>query len=474
MAPPTQEETTPMPAPPAPPTPAAVAPARARGVARLLLAALRASIRHPGRSLAVVALLTAIGMGLGLASVQVWAAYQFRAARRDLERYHTAEAGDHFASCLRVWPNDPEVLLLASRAARRAGLFAEAEELLGRYQEVRGRDDNVVLERALLTAEHGEIDDVLKFCRAKVEANDPASPLILEALARGSLRAYPYRLGEADWAVRKWRERDPDNPMCLLLSGRVANERFAYTDAAAAFRRALGIDPEMDEARDRLSQLLIEINQPAEAVPHLEYLARRRPGDPMLIVRLARCQSLLGHPEEAAHLLDSLLRYAPNFPPALGERGKLALDSGDFPKAEELLRQAIARSPQDPTLLPLLQKCLFQSGQADKAEAMSPQIKAAKEDTERLSTLLSRELQANPRDANAQFEAGTLLLRLGGYDEGVRRLENATQIDPRHVKAHEALAEFYERIGETKKAAKHRRLAKEAAEPEKVADSPLK
>jgi tetratricopeptide (TPR) repeat protein len=462
---------TPSPPPSVPPMPSADAPARGRGIARRLLGAARAVVRRPGRSLAVVALLAVIGIGVGLALMQAWAAYHFRAARRDLERYHTAEAGDHFAACLRVWPNDPDVLLLASRAARRAGLFAEAEQLLTHYQEVRGGDDNVVLERALLTAERGEIDDVLKFCHAKVEANDAASPLILEALARGSLRAYPYRLGEADWAVRKWQEREPDNPMCLLLSGQVANERFAYTEAAAAFRRTLEIDPEMDEARDRLSQLLIEINQPAEAAPHLEYLASRRPNDPMLIVRLARCQSLLGHPEEATHLLDGLLRQAPNFPPALSERGKLALDSGDYPKAEELLTQAVARSPQDPTLLPLLQKCLFQSGQADKAEAMSPQIKAAKEDTEHLSTLLSRELQANPRNANAQYEAGTLLLRLGGYDEGVRRLENATQINPRHVKAHDALAEFYERIGETKKAAKHRRLAQEAAETEKAADS---
>src|SRR5205823_3754497 len=156
-----------------------------------------------------------------------------------------------------------------------------------------------------------DVDDVLTFCRAKVEADDPASPLILEAVARGCLRGY--RLDDAGWAVETWLRRDAADPMAHLLRGRVAREWLGLTDAAAAFRRALEIDPELDEARDQLAIVLLDTHQGPEALPHLEYLRRRRPDDPGLAVRLAQCRDLLGQQDEAARLLDEVLARYPEF-----------------------------------------------------------------------------------------------------------------------------------------------------------------
>ncbi len=462
---------TPMPAstPLASEGPATEAPTRRAPVVLRPLLAVLAAIRHrPRRSLAIPLLLALIAVGLGLSGAQLWAAYHFRAARGALDRYHAAEAGDHLEACLKVWPDDPDVVFLAARAARRSGLFNAAEDFLNRYQDLRGRDDDLVLERTLLTAERGDVDEVLKFCKAKVAANDPAAPLILEALARGCLRPYPYRLNDANWAIHTWQEREPNNPMALLLRGRLDHERFADTAAAAAFRRALEIDPELDEARDRLAQMLLDINQPAEALPHIEYLRRRRPNDSGLAVLLAQCLDLLGRQEEAERLLDEVLARHPDFGAALGLRGKLALQAGQYAEAETWLRRAQERGPGgDTSLLPAQQKCLFQSGQTDKAQALMPQVKQAQEDMERLDKLVAEDIQDHPDNADAQYEVGTILLRMGVYDEGLRRLENATRLNPRHVKAHEALAEFYQRTGEARKAAEHQRLAREAAPSEK-------
>jgi tetratricopeptide (TPR) repeat protein len=429
-----------------------------------LLAVLAAVRRRPGRSIAVLVLLTLIAVGLGMGGAQLWAAYHFRAARRDLARYHPAEAGDHLAKCLRVWPDDPDVLFLAAQAARRSGLFDMAEDFLNRAQELRGRDDQAVLERALLTAERGDVDDVLKFCKARAEANDAESPLVLEALARGSLRAYPYRLNDADWALGVWLGRDPDNPMALMLRGRLDHERFADTAAAAAFRRALEIDPELDEARDRLARLLLEINQPAEALPHLEYLRGRQPWEPALAVRQAQCLKELGRQEEAVSLLDQVLAFHPNLGSALALRGKLALQAGQDAEAEGFLRRALERTPYDASLLPALHDCLSHQGKNDQVRELDARVKQTREDMERLDTLLGEDLQRRPDDLAAQYEAGTILLRIGAYEEGLRRLEAVTRLDPRHVKAHQALADFYQRAGEPLKAAKHQRLAREAAE----------
>jgi tetratricopeptide (TPR) repeat protein len=417
--------------------------------------------RRPGRSLAVLALLALIALGLTLAGSQLWATYQFRAARTALDRYHNAEAADHLRACMAVWPNDPDVLLLAARVARRGGSFDEAEELLDRCQRQRGRDDNVVLERILLSVERGDMDDVMTFCRTKVETNDPASPLILEALARGFLRRF--RTADAVGAVETWLEREPDNPMALLLRGRIAQEQEAVADAAKALRRALEIDPDLDEARDRLATILLQTHQAPEARPHLEYLARRMPDDPALTVRLAQCRDLMGQQDEAARLLDGVLARQPKYVPALAERGKLAMRAGQDAEAEKWLRQAVALAPGDATVLPQLQLCLEQTGQLDEARALEPRVKKAREDLARLQDLVNQELPSKPEDAGLWYEGATILLRAGSAAEGRRWLENALRFNPRHVKAHEALAESYRRSGDAARAAKHQKLAREAA-----------
>jgi tetratricopeptide (TPR) repeat protein len=451
------------PTPPAPPAGTDVPPARRRPLAALrrLAAPLRLVRRHPGRALAVVFLLGLIACGLTLAGTQFWAAYHLRAARAALARYHTAEAGEHLRACMRVWPNDPEVLFLAARAARRSGLFDDADGLLARCQELRGRDDGLVLERALLSAERGDVDDVLKFCRAKVEADDPASLLILEAVARGCLRSY--HLSDAEWATETWLRRAPDDPMAHLLRGRVARERLGLTDAATDFRRALEIDPELDEARDQLTIVLLDTHQGPEALPHLEYLRQRRPDDPGLAVRLAQCRDLLGQQDEAARLLDAVLAKYPDFLPALEARAKLAQNAGQWGEAEVLLRKALTQAPGEANVLRQLDTCLRRTGKTEDAKALEPRLQQAKQDLERIQQLVNHDIQADPRNPDLHYEAGMIFLRAGAPADGLRWLQSAIRLDPRHVKAHEALADFYGRVGDAAKAERHRRLAHEAA-----------
>jgi tetratricopeptide (TPR) repeat protein len=415
--------------------------------------------RHPGRALAVLVLFALIVFGAAQAGAQLWAGYHFRAARAALERYRTTEAGYHLSACLRIWPNDPDVLFLAARAARRAGLFDQADDFLNRCQELRGRDDELTLERALLTADRGDVDDVMKFCRARVAANDPASPLILEALARGCLRSY--HLDDAEWAVKTWLEREPNNAPAHFIRGRVARERLAQGDAALAFRRALEIDPELDEARDQLAVVLVEMHQAPDALPHLEYLRRRRPDNPAVAVYQAQCYDLLGRQSEAAEVLDEVLAKHPNYPSALAERGKLALNAGQQDQAETWLRRALAVAPGDATVLPQLQKCLVQMGRNDEAQALEPQLTQAKEDLKRIHQLVNHDIQANPHNADLHYEVGMIFQRAGATAEGLRWLENAIRLNPRHAKAHEALADLYDRTGESAKAQRHRRLARE-------------
>jgi cytochrome c-type biogenesis protein CcmH/NrfG len=154
-------------------------------------------IRHPLRSLAIVGLLALIGLGIGVAGAYVWASYHLQAARAALQRYHTSEAVTHLRAALTIWPRDAETLLLAARAARRAGVLDDAARCLERCQPLLGKNDkDFILESTLLRVERGELDDTKKFRDALVTRDDPAVPLVLEAWARGCLRMY--RSSDAD------------------------------------------------------------------------------------------------------------------------------------------------------------------------------------------------------------------------------------------------------------------------------------
>jgi Flp pilus assembly protein TadD len=450
-----------VPAPAATPAPTALR--RTPLPLRPLLAVAHFVRHNPGRSLAVVCLLVLIGLGLTTGGSQLWASYHYRAARTALGRYHNSEAVEHLDACMRIWPNDPDVLILAARAARRSGRFDGAENFLDRYQRRRGSTDELVLERVLVTAERGDVDSVSRFCRARVDANGADSPLVLEAMTRGFLRRF--RIDQATVVVGVWEERDPDNTMALLLRGRIAQEREADPDAAAAFRRALELDPEMDEARDRLTMVLLRMHQPNEALKHLEYLFKRRQDDPGVAVRLAECRDLLGQQDEAARLLDDVLARHPSYVPALAERGKLALRQGEWAEAEPRLRKAVSLAPGDAHLLPHFRQCLEQLGKDEEARALVPRIKKAEDDLARLRRLLDRDLQDRPEDADLWYEVGMILVPAGSVAEGVNCLENAVRFNPRHVRAHEALADIYRRVGDAARAAAEQKLAREAGAP---------
>src|SRR5262249_42322286 len=156
--------------------------------------------------------------------------------RSELEHYHNPQAIRHLHACLRVWPEDPDVLLLAARAARRARSYGEAERLLGVYQQARGLDA-AAFDQLLLSAER-RIHQVADACWRQVDQGHPDAPLILEALTRGYLRHY--RLAEARVCLDRWLQMQPDNAQALFLDG-FFHMDYAHARAAAeaSYRKAV-------------------------------------------------------------------------------------------------------------------------------------------------------------------------------------------------------------------------------------------
>jgi tetratricopeptide (TPR) repeat protein len=419
-------------------------------------------IRHPLRTLAVGLLLALIVFGAGMAAYHFWANYHLRAARTAVERYHDTEAMEHLAIYLRARQGDAEGLLLSARVARRLEAFEQAEQFLDAYRTLHGEDDNLILERVLLRAATGDVDEVSRFGHKLVEQDNPAASLILEAFVHGYL--FMYRLNEASICLKIWLEREPDNPEAHWYQG-LRHEQSAHSqEALASYRRAVELDPERDDARQHWAAILVQMRQSAEALPHLEYLAQRRPDNVMVQVDLARCKDELGQQAAAVEVLDNVLAAHPDYPPAVAERGRLAFQSGQLEVAEKWLRRAAALQPGDYQTHYLLSLCLRGSGKSEEYKEVQARIKQIEDDVQAIEQIVNTKMQQRPHDPALHYEAGMISLRAGSLQDGLRWLHSALREDPKYIPAHRALAYYYQRTGETARAARHGRLAQQAAE----------
>ncbi len=384
-----------------------------------------------------------LGLLLGaflLVRPQLSAWQHFRAARLDLERYHTRAAIGHLQVCLRQWPGDPDVLLMAARASRRARSYDEAERCLEKYQQARGLDEAGSFEQLLLSTERTLDAHLDARCRRLVEQDHPDTPLLLEALARGYLRQY--RLVEARKCLDLWLERQPDNTQALTLLGQfhLDYER-APQWAVERYRQALDLDPDHEEARLGLAVTLLESKDFAGASVHLEHLSQVQPDNLRVQVGLAECRYAVDGPAEAIRLLDDLLGQHPDLAPALALRGRIALEMGEEALAEKWLRRAVARAPNDYQARYNLILCLHRNRQTAEARRHEQWIEQRKKDVSRFHDIVTRELSARPNDPALHCTLGELLLRAGHAEEGLRWLQSALRLDPQHAAARQALKE---------------------------------
>jgi tetratricopeptide (TPR) repeat protein len=409
------------------------------------------------RFLAAVALLAFLGALVSMVYPHAKAWYHLRAARLALKQYHNPEAIEHLQICLKTWPNDADALLLAARIARRAGNYVEADIALSKYEAQRGVDEAAEIERVLLRAENGDVDRAAAFCKRWIEQGHRDAPFIFEAMAHAYL--HTYRLPDVRLLLQRWRQDQPGNPQVDYVEGELHDCEGVSEAAVASYQRVLQLDPEHDDARFKLTAALMEQRGFAQMEPHLEHLLRRQPDNLQVVVRLAVCRAFLGRVEEAVRLLDDVLARDPDFAPALAERGRIALERGEYPAAEKMLRKAVEGNPSDHASGFRLVQCLQQSGKVDEAQKQEQQLKQLEADLKRIDEIANRSMAETPYDPALHCELGTILLRCGFVEPGLHWLNTALSRDPRCSAAHQALAQYYKRIGASEQAEHHRRLA---------------
>ncbi|MFO0876021.1 MAG: tetratricopeptide repeat protein [Gemmataceae bacterium] len=405
-----------------------------------------------------------LALGVGLVVVvlvagwiawpRVQAARALRQAREALRADDPDRAGELLAVCVRMWPDDADVRLLASRAARLAGRLPEAREHLEAVPDEPVSRSRRLLERALLEATDGRLREYEPFLRRQLDENPEEAPAILDVLAYQYMRTE--RLPEASRELGRWLELEPDNVEALVRRAWVADRLFNKEAAARDYQAVLERQPYRDPVRQRLGELLLESDS-TRAMQHFEELLKRHPDDPAALLGLARARVNRIELAEAEQVLDRLQQVQADNAGALVERGRIALARQQPAEAEKWLRQAIARNPYERESVYRLIRALQMQNKTDELARAKQQLERIDEDARKMTRLMPQ-VSERPRDPALRTEIGLIFLRNGMDLDGLRWLNTALECAPNHAPAHEALVEYYTRKGDAERAAHHRQM----------------
>jgi tetratricopeptide (TPR) repeat protein len=413
------------------------------------------------RRLFALAGLALVVVAAAAGGVMVWAEYQFRAAQRELRADHLPEARRHIQLCLYVWRYSPDAHFLAARIARSSAKYEEAEFHLNESTRLqRNVTAQTQTEWFMLRAQRGdfrgEVENGLWNC---VLHDDPETSMILEAMARVYMLETRFR--PALVCLTKWLEREPDTVRALDWRGWVFEKMESRQPALDDYRRVLELDPDRDEVRIRLANMLVDDSNALDALPHWERLQQTQPNRVEVSVGLARCRILQGRSEEGRELLDQVLASQPDNPTALLLRANLELQQGRPAEAEHYLRRALTVDPYLLGAIFSLGKCLDeQGGHETEVAALQDRFEQQKRDLQRITQLMNGQIEREPHNPDSPSELGILLLRVGQVQVGIHWLYTALERDPDHKPTHEALIAYFEKTNQPEKAKEHRlRLA---------------
>ena len=176
--------------------------------------------------------------------------------------------------------------------------------------------------------------------RAAREAldSDPHDPRALLVSARAAVRAHrrygePQALATAARLAGEAVQRHPESPAAWEAEARVAAAEGRVTDADAALRRAIRLDPDHDELVHLLARVHGRVGRLDQEVTILRDLAKRRPGHSRsrswLVGGLVRAGLL----DEARHEATVTVRLSPHDPRSHATLGSIEMALGDHASA---------------------------------------------------------------------------------------------------------------------------------------------
>jgi len=220
------------------------------------------------------------------------------------------------------------------------------------------------------------------------------------------------------------------NYMAYNNRGVFLEDQGRFPEAEADFRRALGINPEFDDANANFGHLLDKQGRPSEGLP---YLRKAVAANPRLIpahVGLGEALSDSGQVDEAIDEYKGVLARDPENEDALDDYGVALAMKGRPGEAEEQIRAALRLKPGDASAY----------GNLGNVHSMMGRIDDAIEDYRRSLTI-------KPEAAETHFNLGTALAQKGRLPEAAGEYASALRLRPVDPDAHARLGLILAQLG---------------------------
>ena len=369
-------------------------------------------------------------------------AFQRRLAELCLEFNELDEAADHARRLMELDPDDisPRLLLVATQLPR--GQHRAALETLGELvgKEVPAAPFLLLRGRALLAAGRPEtsladLQSVPENSDEKVAARAFAVLAHLAAEDRRSARS----------AALALQRQHPDQPLAHYAMGQYRETRGLLRGAAAAYEKAIEIDPRCFRAHRALAAIHAQRGKIELARESIAAALRANPFDAASHMLRGRVELAGDAPQAALHAFARVAEDNPGNGEALMGMAEALLELGDLDKALKAVRKARRAGADDPHSRHVQGRVLMANGRfhrairaltaADEAQPRDPAILAdlglallgvrslrRAEEAFEQSLRLARKWQRLPR---AQEGLAKVLLAKRKYDDAARAFARA-------------------------------------------------
>ncbi len=342
-------------------------------------------------------------------------------ARRVLARVHANLYEHEYAieegrRYLRERPDSVDTRILVAQSLV---ILKRTDEALAELEQISEEDRTVDVLFAMgrVHLRNGDTEIARDFMIRALEMN-PTHHDILRNLLR--LDRQEGRFPESVARINQAVEAEPENAKLRLLVGVVALMDKRQTDAEAAFKQAIEIDPTDVAGYEHLARLYASTGRLPEAVKTYEDAVKVRPSDPNLHHFLGILYQYGGERDKAIERYEDAIKYGPNLAEAKNNLAYIYAEAGEnLDRALDLAQEAKAALPDSHNAADTLGWVLFKRGIPSAAISYLKEAEAggAEADAPTIATIRHHLALAYESDGSKDKAGEALRRALSDLDE---------------------------------------------------------
>ncbi len=382
-------------------------------------------------SLALVAALVGLGWAGWTLSGQVRASFAWKRAMDALDKQDFEKAQVELDFARTVWKDSALVYLESSRAARHLGQFDKAHQLLDECRHLKGEENTLQVERALIMAQEGNLGQVEGFLERMANPKGPFRAEILKTIT--PLYFGMFDMAKANQVSRFWTEEEPNSPEAFQWRALILDRIGSKVETDAAFTRSLELDPNRVDVLIYLASRKLRFHEPQEAMELINRATVLKPDHIDLPLLKARALLEQGKEEEARIFLEVHVTKDPH-PAIFRELGRLELKAEKTSLALTYLKKAATAFPMDQSVWFSLAQAQDQLGQKTEAAFSRARLKSIEADLDTMKTI-TQQIVSKPNDPVPRTEAAKIMAKNGVGIEACRWAMSALRLNPNSPEA---------------------------------------